>query len=372
MRTAKKANRVYAYLLRGLETGRYRVGERIPTERELAEQFKVTRPTVAGAIEHLVRMKLIRRLSRTGSMVINIPPSKPLAFGVIILDQARRPEESIFSIMAQEIKRRAVAEHSIVIFRDPSRLEDPNDPDLFVRYRAVTDEFIRQRLDGVLLMPQLILPNQYVSTTTGIAEKFNEVGIPVILMDGDVVRYPDRSHFDLVGIDNFYSGFILARHFLKSGCRKIDFFAITTRHPTQEARIAGYMKALEDQGIRPDDRGIHYGNLLDDDFVLEVLRRRRPEAALVVNDFQAASIMRVALQAGIKVPENLRIGSFDDLPIACHLPVPLTTVRQPVAGMGVCAYRAMRQRIDNPGLPPIHIELKGELIVRASSGSGVK
>ena len=132
------------------------------------------------------------------------------------------------------------------------------------------------------------------------------------------------------------------------------------------------MKALEDQGIRPDAGGIHYGNLLDDKFVLEALRRRRPEAALVVNDFQAASVISVAVQAVIKVPENLRVGSFDDLPMADHLPVPLTTVRQPVAGMGVCACQAMLQRINNPGLPPVHIELKGELIVRASSGSGVK
>jgi hypothetical protein len=117
-----------------------------------------------------------------------------LVFGAIILDQARRPEESIFRVMAHEIKHHAVAGHSIVIFRDPSRVEDPNDPGLFARYRAVADEFVAHRVDGVLLMPQLILPNQYVSTTMGVAEKFNVAGIPVILIDGDVVRYPDRSH----------------------------------------------------------------------------------------------------------------------------------------------------------------------------------
>ncbi len=367
MRTTKKTDRVYFHILRGLETGRYRIGERIPTERDMANQFKVSRPTATNAIRRLVRAKLVSRTIREGSVVIDVPTQKPLVFGAIILDQARRPDESIFSVVAHEISRRAAEGHSIVMLRDPSRIEQPNDPDLFARYLAAANEFINRKVDGVFLMPQLILPNQHVSTTADIAKHFAEVGIPVVLIDGDVVRYPERSCFDLVGIDNFYSGLTLARHFLKRGCRKIDFFAISMRHPTQEARIAGYMKAMEEHGIRRDAGALHYGDLLNGDFVLETLRQRQPEAVLVVNDFQAAAVMRQALQAKIKVPEDLCIGSFDDLPMSVHLPIPLTTIRQPVIGMGTSAYQVMLQRINDPGMPPVHIAVKDELIIRASS-----
>lgn len=370
MRVSKKSDRVYFYILRGLEAGRYRIGERIPTERDLADQFKLSRPTVSGAIRRLVRANLICRTRQKGSVVVKVPPTRPLVFGLVILDQHRRPDESIFKIVIEEIFRRAADEHSIVTLQDPSWGEDPNDPGLFLRYRAATTEFIKQKADGVFLMPQLILPDQYVSATAGIAEELERASIPVVLIDGDVVRYPERSQFDWVGIDNFHSGFTMAKHFIRSGCRKIDFFAITTRHPTQEARIAGYMKALEDYGIRPDGRGVHYGNLLNGEFVLATLRKRRPEAVIVVNDFQAASVMRQALRAGITIPEDMRIGSFDDLPLAGHLPVPLTTIRQPVAAMGAAAYRVMLQRISCPEMPPVHLELKGELIIRASSGTG--
>jgi LacI family transcriptional regulator len=369
LRVNKKADRVYYYLLRGLETGRYRIGDRIPTERDLAAQFALSRPTVSGAIKRLAHAKLIGPTQRKGSVVLKLPPARPLIFGFVVLDQNRRPDESIFSVLAKEMLRRAAAEHSFIALHDPSRGEDPGDPGLFVRYRTVATEFIKQKVDGVFLMPQLILPDQYVSATTGIAEEIEKASIPVVLIDGDVVRYPDRSHFDWVGIDNFHSGFIMAKHFIRLGCRRIDFFAITTRHSTQEARIAGYLKALEDQGIRPDADGIHHGDLLNGDFATEVLRHRRPEAVIVVNDFQGASVMRQATQAGIKIPGQLRVGSFDDLPMARTLPVPLTTIRQPVAGMAEAAYRTMLQRISAPGLPPLHIELKGELIIRASSGT---
>ena len=220
-------------------------------------------------------------------------------------------------------------------------------------------------------MPQLILSDQYVSATTSVVERFEEASISVILIDGDIIRYPARSRFDLVGIDNFHSGYVLAEHFLNLGCRKIDFFAIAMRHPTQEARIAGYLKAMEDHGLHPDPAGIHYGDLLGGDFVVATLRRRRPEAVLVVNDFRAASVMRTALAAGIKIPREIRMGGFDDLPMASHLSVPLTTIRQPAAGIGAIALHTMLQRINEPQLPPMHIEATAELIVRASSGTPI-
>ena len=232
-------------------------------------------------------------------------------------------------------------------------------------------QFIARTVAGVFLMPQLILSDQYVSATTSVVERFEEASISVILIDGDIIRYPARSRFDLVGIDNFHSGYILAEHFLKLGCRKSDFFAINMRHPTQQARIAGYLKAMEAHGLRPDPACIHYGDVQGHNFVVETLRQQRPEVVLVVNDFQAVAVMRHALAAGIGVPQEVRIGSFDDLPMAAHLSVPLTTIRQPAAGFGAVAFHTMLQRINAADLPPMHTELNGELVVRISSGSRI-
>ena len=372
MRTAKKATDVYAYVLRGIETGKFRIGDRIPSERDLAIQFSVSRPTITAAIQRLVGENLIRRSRNAGSVVLKAPPRKSLTFGAILLGLSRQhEEETIFSAVGNEILHRASMEHSMVLLQDPSWLEYPRDPGLTQRYTAIISQFIERKVAGVFLTPQWILPEQYVSMTGGVVEELAQAAIPVVLIDGDLVRYPARSRFDLVGIDNFHSGYILTEHFLKLGCRKIDFFAIAMRHPTQEARIAGYLKAMEVHGLRPDPASIHYGNLLGGDFVVATLRRRHPEAVLVVNDFRAAALMRMALAAGIKVPQEVRIGGFDDLPMSSHLSVPLTTIRQPAAGIGAIALHTMLQRINEPQLPPMHVELSAELIVRASSGSPI-
>ncbi|MDA8377959.1 MAG: LacI family DNA-binding transcriptional regulator [Planctomycetia bacterium] len=372
MRTPKKSRDIYAYLLRGIETGKFRIGERIPPERDLAEQFRVSRPTITAAIHRLVKENMIRRNHKAGSMVTSAPPRKSMTFGAILLGLSRQhQEETIFSAVASEILLRAGMEHSMVLLQDPSWFEYPHDPGLAERYKAVISQFIERQVAGVFLTPQWILPDQEVSATAVRIEQLRKASIPVVLIDSDIVRYPARSSLDLVGIDNFHSGYILAEHFLKLGCRRIDFFAIDMRHPTQEARIAGYLKAMESYGLPADTAGIHYGDLLEGDFVVETLRQRRPEAVLIVNDFRAASVMRLALAAGIRIPRHVRMGSFDDLPMTAHLSVPLTTIRQPSAGIGAVAFHTMLQRIAEPALPPIHIELSGELIVRASSGSPI-
>ncbi len=372
VRTAKKIQNAYTYLRHGIEVGRFRIGERIPAERDLAIQLKASRPTVAAAIQRLVNEKVIRRSRRGGSIVTKFPARQSLTFGAILLGLARQHvEESIFSTVGNELLYRASIEQSMVLLQDPSWFDYLSDPGLSGRYEMIVAQFIARKVAGVFLIPQMVPSEQLVSMTATSVEKLAKANIPVVLIDADLYHFPARSRFDLVGIDNLHSGYLLAEHFLNMGCRKIDFFALPNRHPTQGARIDGFLKALEAHGLHPDPACIHYGDLHRGDFVVTTLRQRQPEAVLVVNDFSAASVMRMALAAGIKVPEQLRIGGFDDLPMASHLAVPLTTIRQPAAGIGAIAWQTMLQRLSEPRLPPMHVELAAELIVRASSGSPI-
>ncbi len=369
MRTPKESEDIYRTLFREMELGRYRIGDRIPTERVLAARFGVSRPTVSRAIRRLVGQSLIRRNGRAGSRVISMPPRRSLTFGAVLWGLAgQHHDESPFGAAGREMLYRAELEGRSILLHDPTWSDDPIESGLPDRYHVIARELIDRRVSGVFLMPRDILPDQYISPTAAIADDFKAAGIAVVLIDRDIIRYPARSHLDMVGIDNFGAGFTLTEHFIKLGCRKIDFFAYVSRVPTQESRIAGYLKALAFHGIHPDPAGIYYGDLFDRDSTVERLKHRRPEAVLVVSDSRAARVMRFALDADIKIPQKLRIGSFDDLPSAARLPVPLTTVRQPGAALGYFAYRTMMQRIEEPTLPPVHLELSGELVVRASSG----
>lgn len=369
MRTPKASNHVYEFIKAGIESGKFRISERIPTERDLALQFNLSRPTVSRAMHRLVAEKLISRNGKGGSTVIAAPPRRKLTFGAVLWGLARQhQDESPFGAAGNELLYRASLENCSVLLHDPTWTDDPTESGLTGRYNVIAREFIERRVAGVFLMAQEVSADQYISATAAIVDDFRKAGIPVILIDRDIVRYPARSQVDLVGIDNFNAGFTLAEHFIGLGCRKIDFFAYHTRVPTQETRIAGFLEALEFHGIRADPASVHHGNLFDRNYVISTLRRRRPDAALVVSDSRAAVVMRFAIEAGIKIPGELRVGSFDDLPSSAHLSVPLTTIRQPASDLGCLAYRTMRQRIEEPGLQPIHAELTGQLIVRASSG----
>lgn len=372
MRTPKESETIYRFLRRGIEAGRFRVHDRIPTERVLADQFGVSRPTVSRAIQRLVSEQLIERNGKAGSVVIAAPPRQKLVFGAVLWGLAQQHlEESPFGAAGTELLYRANLEGWSVVLRDPTWSDDPTESGLTSRYNAIAKELQERKISGLFLMPQEILVDQYMSTTAAIVDDFSSAGIPVVLIDRDIVRYPARSRVDLVGIDNFGAGFTLTEHFIKLGCRRIDFFAYSTRVPTQESRIAGYIRALGFHGIRVDPAGVYYGDLFDRNSVVDALKRRRPEAVLVVSDSRAACVMRFALEAGITIPRELRIGSFDDLPSSAHLPVPLTTIRQPGSELGYLAFRTMVQRIEEPALHAVHSEISGELIARASSGTPV-
>src|SRR5207244_13140428 len=77
-----------------------------------------------------------------------------------------------------------------------------------------------------------------------LVEIFDKAGIPVILLDRDLVAYPERSHYDLVGIDNRRAGYAITAHLLRSGCRRIVFIGRPGSAPTVDARIAGYREAI--------------------------------------------------------------------------------------------------------------------------------
>ena len=78
--------------------------------------------------------------------------------------------------------------------------------------------------------------------------------------------------------------------------------------------------------------------------------------------------MNFLLHNGIRIPEDVRVVGFDDLPTNQYLPVSLTTIRQPVKALALESVRTMLNRIENPDMAARDILVKTELVVRASCG----
>ena len=81
----------------------------------------------------------------------------------------------------------------------------------------------------------------------------------------------------------------------------------------------------------------------------------------------AADLKRKLLDAGIRIPDTLKVAGFDDVKYAGLLSVPLTTYRQPCTEIGRTAVNTMLNRLANPGFAPVRVNLLGELVVRSST-----
>src|SRR6185436_8917854 len=106
-------------------------------------------------------------------------------------------------------------------------------------------QLVAKKVSGVFFAPLELTP-QKDAINRSVAESLDRAGIPVVLLDRDLVPYPERSQYDLVGIDNRRAGYVVTRHLIAGGCRRIVFLGRPGSAPTVDARIEGYKRAISE------------------------------------------------------------------------------------------------------------------------------
>lgn len=200
-------------------------------------------------------------------------------------------------------------------------------------------------------------------------EAARERGTRVVLMDaaGDA-DFPSVSVNDVLGAS------LAVGHLLAQGHRRITFFNGPTAIRQCAARLAGARDAVIAAGLDPDEvlTVVSIAALnadAGDAAMLELLdlaAARRPTAVFCVNDLVALGALRTALRAGVRVPDELAIVGYDDVPFAGMLMVPLTTVRQPTHEIGWAAADLLLG-LNGESAAVQHVEFAPELVVRLSS-----
>jgi LacI family transcriptional regulator len=228
--------------------------------------------------------------------------------------------------------------------------------------------FIECKVSGVFFAPYELVPEKE-SANRRLAETLRQAGIPVVLLDRDLQSFPNRSDFDLVGIDNMAGGYLLAEHLTKLGCRHLYFVARPHSAPTVDARIAGVREALMRRRMEADPHWLRIGDPADAKFVRSLTAGKQADAFICANDHTATLLMRSLDNAGMKVPRDMRVVGFDDVKYATLLTVPLTTIHQPCREIAVIAFKMMLERIADPTLPATSVALTPRLVVRESCGA---
>jgi LacI family transcriptional regulator len=327
----------------------------------------VSRPTVARALLDLANEGLIERRAGSGTYVRAVAPGAVAAgrhFGLLIPGLGNT---EIFELICGELGCLARSHDYSLLWGGSTYPHADTDASLG-HAEELCRHFIAHRVAGVFFAPYELIPGRDTANRQ-LAERLRQAGIPVILLDRDLQSFPIRSDFDLVGLDNLASGYLLAEHLVKLGCRHIHFVARPHSAPTVDARVAGVREAFLRHRIEPDAGWLRTGDPESPAFVRSLTAGKRAEAFICANDFTAALLIRSLESAGIRVPRDVRVAGFDDVKYATLLSVPLTTVHQPCREIAATALRAMLERIAEPSLPARHIALAPRLVVRESCGA---
>jgi DNA-binding LacI/PurR family transcriptional regulator len=364
-----KYQRVYDELRDEITSGKYSIGQKLPSEAALVKRFGASRITVGRAVRDLRQNGLVER--RAGSGTYALPPkSRPdregLAFGLLIPDLGRT---EIFEPICQGMADSPQAtNHTLLWSNAASRDATASRQD---QAAEICRHFISRNASGVFFAPFELLGRDD-RTNERIVTALDEARIPVVLLDRDYLPYPRRSHHDLIGIDNRRTGYIATDHLIRLGSRRIAFLAFPRTAATIDERIAGYREALYLNGIPVDPSLVQRLQSEDDDSIRRIIEELKPDAFVCANDRTAGRLMHSLIALNRRVPDEVRIVGIDDIPYASLLPVPLTTVHQPCHEIGRAAMSAMLERINRPDMPARDVLLECSLVVRNSCGAKSK
>ena len=348
-------------LSKELTSGKYRPGDKFPSEAALVQQFQTSRITIGRALRELTQQGLIERRPGSGTYVRNELDSKPeRVFGLLIPNLG---ETEIFEPICHGMATAPEAKGHALLWGHAAE-EGQSKP---VQALSLCSQFIHQKVSGVFFAP-LERDAEGDATNIEIVSQLERARIPVILLDRCVMRYPERSHYDLVGIDNRRAGHVAAEHLLRLGVKRIAFVGYAKAAPTIEARVAGFREALMRHGVEARGHSIHLVDAIEPS-TAHLFKRERIDGYVCGNDRIAGELMHALLAAGVGIPDDARIVGIDDVEYASLLPVPLSTVHQPCRAIGRAAMIAMVERIADPGMLARDILLETKLVIRSSCGA---
>ncbi|MBR4171939.1 MAG: GntR family transcriptional regulator [Kiritimatiellae bacterium] len=339
--------------------GKFDEGHPLPSERALMQRFGVARATASRALAELARMGLVER--RPGSGTFPIPRScMPLSDGAIGLFMPVSHCD-IFVPICREIVRQAQDNGFTFMLADVTTID--------VGWRArsavqIAENLVRSQVRGVIFHPLQNLENSQ-DVNDSVLSIFDKARIPVVLADCDTVAFPQRSRYDVIGIDNVNAGYRMTRYLLSLGCRRIAFLTHPTLGASHRNRVVGYRLAMNE--AKRNESVFSVAN--DSPAALRQLLNRHgmPEAILCSNDRMAMNLYEQLRLLGRRVPDDILVTGVDDCELAAALTPRLTTIHQPCEVIARTAFRLLCDRIQNPGLLPRTVYLDAPLIVREST-----
>jgi LacI family transcriptional regulator len=192
-------------------------------------------------------------------------------------------------------------------------------------------------------------------------------GVVVVEVDRQLAAVP----CDAVVIDNERGAREATSHLIALGHRRIGLLVVDTEWTSDAGRLKGYRDAHADAGLPLDERLIvriapHAGDT--DSRIAALLDIEAPTAIFAANNLLAEHAWRVVRRSQLRLPEDVSLVGFDDVPWMEMVSPPITVVAQPAVEMGRRAAALLLRRLADPAAEPAVERLQPSLVVRGSTG----
>ncbi|MHC5268725.1 GntR family transcriptional regulator [Enterococcus sp. LJL98] len=323
-------------------SGRLAAEEQLPTEKELADRYQVSRITSKRALNELEQANLIYRVRGKGSFVkakdveTTIEEIVPIKHKKVLfllpflndLSVGNFTEGLLPTLQKEQIE---VSMATLDVFQQKSVKEMTQEYDGIIYYAEDTDLYL------------------------DILVKFSMKNFPVIVLD--------KKHFELnfptILSDNVDGGFLATQQLIDEGHQRIAYLFGHTTHPQSvKNRYVGYLKALNKANISfhtssGDEKATNHD-------LIEYLEETKVTGIVCENDLVAIEAMRILKQHDYHVPNDYSIIGFDDIQASRFVDPPLTTVAQDFILIGAIAGETLITWLKTKKMPqdikvPVHL-----------------
>ena len=286
--------------------------------------------------------KLGYRPNRTAR---NLSLGKSQMIGLVTPDIANPFFASLASAAEEQAARRG---YSVILCSSQNRLE---------REISYLDQLSSRQLDGLLFLTSH-------GRDAALAELI-EASEHIVLVDEDV----EGTSVPKLLTDNAQGGYLATTHLLSAGHRLIAHIGGPSSLLSARERLAGYQRALSEAGIvaQPSDLSGPYTADFGRAAAAHLLTLEpRPTAVFAASDYVAIGMLNHFKSVGIRVPEDISIVGFDDIPFVRLFDPPLSTIRQPIEELGRLGVDMLLRRIQGDPTQQLTERLPVELVKRGS------
>jgi LacI family transcriptional regulator len=341
-------------------------GKQVPSVRAIAKEYSVSIVTASRALQVLCDKKLVQTVERSGAYVIDRETSRQKLALVLRITPGPWHEASVrvahsgFDGLDGNLGVRFL--NDAIAWPD-----DATAADLDRGVRKAKDAGV----EGIVFLPSRTGEHRLQQDETFL-RACDEHNLPTILYQRNLPGDRRPLERDLVSSDDLEAGRAVTRHLLELGRRRIAFVAASAVSSHFD-RVAGYMHELSrfdaEKPLTPTVLR-QSATLPFREACMELAERlidMKADGVVCYQDYVAMGIILECFKRGVRVPEQLAVVGFDNLPVGNVFSFGVSTYEFPVAELARQCVRSLRHRIEESTRPPVRVLVPGRLLARESS-----